>query len=188
MSVGTATNVSAAKPAAGGAIYAGEATVTLPTSTSDDIPLGMASLGYISEDGLKHNNSPSNEQIKAWGGDVVMTPTTERPDSFKLTLIEVLNINVLKQVFGPNNVEGTLSDGISIKANSKDLPEQSFVIDMIMRNSAAKRVTIPRGKVTAVSEVTYKDSSAVGYEITITAMADANGNTHYEYIKAAAAV
>ena len=42
------------------------------------------------------------------------------------------------------------------------------------------------GKITALDDVTYSDSAAVGYGITITAMPDTNGNTHYEYIKAAA--
>lgn len=56
---------------------------------------------------------------------------------------------------------------------------------MVMKG-AVKRVVLPCAKVTAVAEVVYKKGQAVGYQTTITAYPDASGNTHYEYIKAAA--
>lgn len=185
MAVGTATNVSAAKPSTGGAMYAGATTVQLPTSTSASIPTGMTSLGYISEDGVTNASSPTNEDVKAWGGDVVLSMQTEKTDTFSMKLIEVLNDSVLKQIFGAANVTGSLSAGIAISVNASELPEQAFVIDMIMRNNTAKRICIPRGKITEIGEVSYADNAAAGYQITITAMPDASGNTHYEYIKAA---
>lgn len=185
MAVGTATNVSAAKPSTGGAMYAGATTVQLPTSTSASIPTGMTSLGYISEDGVTNASSPTNEDVKAWGGDVVLSMQTEKTDTFSMTLIEVLNDSVLKQIFGAANVTGSLPEGIAISVNASELPEQAFVIDMIMRNNTAKRICIPRGKITEIGKVSYADNAAAGYQITITAMPDTSGNTHYEYIKAA---
>ena len=56
---------------------------------------------------------------------------------------------------------------------------------MILKDNATKRIVIPRAKVTEIGEVVYSDSDAVGYEVTLTCVADASGNTHYEYIKAA---
>lgn len=182
----TVTNVSAGKPGTGGAVNVGATSATLPTATGTTLT-GFTSLGYISEDGLTNENSIESEEIKAWGGDVVLSPQTSKTDTFKFTLMEVLNVDVLKEIYGASNVSGTLAgtNGITVNANSTELTERAWVIDMIMRNNVAKRVVIPKGKITEIGEIAYKDNEATGYEITITAFPDSSNNTHYEYMKAA---
>lgn len=177
----TVNNVSAGKPSVAGAISVGATTLTLPTDATTALAAGFENLGYISEDGLTNENERSSEEIKAWGGDIVLSIQDEKTDAFSTVLIEALNVNVLKAYFGDGNVTGTLASGITITVNSDELPEKAWVVDMIMRGGVLHRVVIPNGKVTATEELTYVDNDVTGYGITITAYPDASGNTHYEY-------
>lgn len=181
----TVGNVTTAKPAVAGAISIAPKGTTLPTDATTALAEAFESMGYVSDEGITNENSPSTETIRAWGGDVVHVYSSEKPDTFQYTLIEALNMTVLKYVYGEDNVTGTLQTGIAIKANNLTDSEFVVVIDMIMREGVLKRIVIPDGKVSEIGEIVYSDDEAVGYDTTLTCMPDASGNTHYEYIKAA---
>lgn len=185
MSEYNVSNVTAGKPKTGGAMSVAPIGTALPTDATTALAAAFVGLGYISDEGLTSSTSREVENIKSWGGDIVLSLQTEFEDTFGCTLLETMNPDVLKVVFGDANVSGALATGIAVTANSNELEERSFVVDMIMRNNALKRVVIPRGKVTEIEEVNYVDNDVVGYGITITAYPDSTGNTHYEYIKAA---
>ena len=180
----TVSNVTAGKPAVAGAIFAAPVGTTLPTDTSTSLDAAFKCLGYCSEDGLTNGLSVDSTDIKAWGGDTVLNILASKDDTFGFTLIEVLNEDVLKFVYGDDNVSGALATGLTINVNNSDFAEQSLVIDMVLRNDTAKRIVIPDCKIKELGDVTYSDGDAVGYETTVTCMPDASGNKHYEYIKA----
>lgn len=178
-----ANNVTAAKPKVGGAVYrADSANPTFPENATDELT-GFTSLGYISDDGITNSNSPSTTLIKAFGGDNVLSSQTDKPDTWKFKLIEVLDPNVLKAVYGDDNVDGTLADGLTVTANTKQLPERGMVLELILRDDAACRIVIPRAQIQSIGDVVFKDGEAVGYEVTYLAIPDSKGNTHYMFIK-----
>ena len=181
----TVTNVSAGKPAAGGAIYRAPLGTTPPTDATTSLGGSFVAMGYCSDDGLTNANSPESEDVKAWGGDDVLNVQSGKPDTFTVKLIEVLNTNVLKAVYGDDNVTGTLETGITVKANSDEPEEAVWVVEMVLRGGAVKRIVLPDAKISEIGDIVYKDNEATGYEITLKAMRDTNGQTHYEYIKKA---
>ena len=183
----TATNVSVGKPAVAGAVFAAPKGTTLPTTADGALDGAFNELGFVSEDGVTNSNSADSESVKDWGGQTVLVINTSKEDTFTLTLIESLNAEVLKTVYGASNVS-VGGESISVTVNANAATEKAFVIDMALTGGALKRIVIPCGRISELGEITYKDNEPIGYEITITALPDSSGNNHYEYIKQAAGV
>ena len=186
----TKANVSTGKPAVAGALYRGilGESLTIPTDASTSLDTDFSCLGYVSEDGLKNAMSGEKEEIKAWGGDPVLVTNDNKTDKFTCTLLEVLNEDVLKAVYVDGNV--TVTDAtttapkkIAVAVNGAEQPYVCFVVEMILQGDNPKRIVIPKGKITEVGEITYKDNEPIGYAITIEAAKDGSGNTHYEYME-----
>lgn len=175
-------NVTSAKPKTGGAIYSAPLGTELPKNATDNLNGKFKNLGYVSEDGVTNEDTRSSENIKAWGGDIVGAVQTEKEDKFKYKLIESLNVEVLKEVYGSTNVTGDLDKGIHIKSNSTELEAHALVVDMIMNGGILKRIVLPNAKVDEVGEIKYVDGEVVGYETTLKCFPDENGDTHHEYI------
>ena len=140
--------------------------------------------GRVSDDGVSNSNSGDSTDVYAWGGTPVLTTQAEKTDEWKLTLIESLNAEVLKTVYGDSNVTvDTTGKKITVKAGAAQLASSVYVIDMLLKGGALKRVVIPVGSLSDVGEIVYKDDEPIGYEITIKGADDGTGYTHYEYIQ-----
>lgn len=179
----TKTNVSVVKPKVGGAIWvavAGDST-TLPTSVDADLDTDFKCLGYISEDGVTITPAGAGDYIKDWGGDNLI-PNGESLDQVKFKLLEVLNLDVLKFVFGASNVTGTLSTGVTVTHNDAPRDNYSIVIDTVLTGTY-ERIVIPTGSINTIGDIVLKKNEAMGYDLTLDAVRNESGVGYYEYYK-----
>lgn len=177
----TATYVSTGKPNISGAVWVAPRDTTLPTDATTALDNDFVCLGYVSEDGLENENEMDVSEIKAWGGVTVYRSLTGLTDNFKLKLIESENVDVLKNVYGDSNVTEN-SGTVTVSVKAEDPQEKVWVFELAMRGNAKKRIVISDGAVTSRDTITYNDSDAVAYGITVSAYPNANGETHKEYM------
>lgn len=180
-----AKNVSAAAPKVTGAVFVAPIGTELPTDAKTELPEAYKELGYVSDAGLVNSNSPSTTDVKEWGGTVVMSSLTDKPDNFKFKLIEVLRLDVLKTVYGSANVTQDETGKITIKAKAEDPENMIWVFDMILSGKKLKRIIVSDGKITTVGDIEYTKSNASGFDLTIAAYPDSENSTHTEYIESA---
>lgn len=176
-----AQNVSVGKPMADGAVFVAPIGTAVPTDASTALADAFLNIGFISEDGVTNSIETETEEIKAWGGDIVLEPQTSRKETFSYTMIETNEVS-MKQAFGEENVTVGEDGSITILHNGKEKSEYVYVIEVLMTGNRVKRQVIPRGKVTEIGEIVYVDNEAIGYETTVSALIDESGNTAYEYI------
>lgn len=174
--------VTTGKPKVGGAVSRAAIGTTLPVNAYAPLEPAFKSMGTINEDGVTNENSRTVEDIKDWEGNTVLSPQTEKKDTFKMSFMDSKKLEVLQAIYHSENVSGTLDTGITVKVNAKELETYAWVIDMVTTGGDPKRIVIPRGKITEIGEISYKSGEAVLFESTITAYPDESGNTHYEYL------
>ena len=182
-----ALNVTSGKPKVTGAVWIAPVGSTVPTDASTALDTAFKCLGYCGEDGLVNSNSPETEPVKAWGGDVVLTTLTEKPDTFQFKLIEILNVVVMKTVYGDSNVTGEMDSGIKVEVKAEQPIDYAWVFELALRGGVMKRIVVPQASISEMDDIEYTDSDAAGYNITITATPDASGCTHIEYLSKPAA-
>lgn len=180
--------VTASQPkssAVGGAVFRAPIGTTVPTDAVTALDAAFTSLGFISADGIVKNVSMESETIRDWGGEAVYTTNSGRTASIKGKFISSLNTEVQKMVYGDNNVSGDLTNGIQVQVNSDELEPYVYVIDAIERDGVIHRIVLPNAVPTEIGEITYVKNDLVGFDVTLTGMQDASGQSMYEYYKKA---
>lgn len=178
-----AVNVSTGKPKISGAVFRAPKGTATPTDATTALASAYVCLGYVSEDGVENSNEMDVSDIKAWGGNIVYRSLTEMNDTFALSLIESENADVLKAVYGSSNVTVDASGDVTVNVVAEDPEEAVWVIELALRGGRAKRIVVPDGAITSREAITYNDSDAIAYGITISAYPDSNGKTHVEYLE-----
>lgn len=166
-------NIYAGQPLASGVIFVGPLGTTGPTSATSALNSGFIDLGYVGADGFTERNDRSVDMKRSFGGKTVKVLQTEYSASIEVVLLESINANVLKAVFGESNVTVTPANSqhgaqVQVKKNAKKLPYQSWVIDTFDDETGAKyRNYLPNAKITTVSDITVSHSDTIEYRITI---------------------
>lgn len=181
-------NVYAAMPAATGALRRAPLGSTGPTGASDALDPAFVDLGYIGEDGFTETNSRDTDKKKAFGGATVKVLQTDYTSTVQFAFLESINADVLKAVFGDDNVTvDGVSGEIEVRKNKKTLPNAMWVIDTIDGDNK-RRSFIPKGQITAVDDVTVTHTDTISYTVTIEAFEDENGDNVIEWVAPAEAV
>jgi len=181
------TTIIAGTPNPAGGMYYGPTGTALPTDSTTALDVALLSLGVVSNDGMAASKSRDTTNVTDWLGNIVLVLQTAYTETYVVTLIEALKSDVAKLVAGDGNVTATAATGgtgnkLAVVNDGQQLPHKAFVFDLLhAATGATKRIAIPDGQVTSVGDVTYSNSAAVGYQVTITAFKDSSGNFSYEY-------
>ena len=173
MATGNTQNVYAAEPSATGAAFAAPLGSTLPTSVDIALDAAFVSLGYVGEDGITETTDRSTDEKKDMGMDVVKVLQTDYTHEFSFVLLESLNANVLKAIYGAENVTVTPATSthgtqVTVRKTSKKLPKQAWVFDTMDSELGAKyRNVVGQGQVTSVGDVVLAASDTIEYEVTL---------------------
>lgn len=168
-----------------GGVLAGPPTAPLPTSASATIDALIKPLGYVSEDGLEAQGERSVNSIKDWNADIIAQLQTEHSVRFSLTLYGAWDEDVLKEVFGAENVTvtpATPTTGklITVNETGSVLPQRTWIFDM--KNGDKKlRIVVPNAKVTEVQERSFVAGELAGFQVTVEGFKDANGKKTIRY-------
>ena len=181
----TASNVVAGVPLATGGVLLGTDSAVAPTDATSPL-VGFNGAGYIGEDGVTETNERSSDRVRAWVGSTVKVVQSEHNVTYQFTFLETLNGDVLRAVYGEDNVEttaATVSTGTlhAVKVNGATLPHMPF--DFEVKDGDAKiRIYVPDGQITEVGDITYSDTEVIGYQVTVEAFEDAEGNKAYKWM------
>ena len=161
--------------AVSGAVYVAPTGTTAPTDSSTALNVAFTDLGFISADGIAESIDRSTNHIRAWqNGSLVREVTSEGTYSVTLTFLET-NQDVLELYYGASITGGALDGDPTTTGGRK-----SFVIDVV-DGATVERTYIPAGEITAVGERTLASGEAIGYNVTITAYADAGSTTFKKF-------
>ena len=162
----------------------GTAIPDLADITKSAVALDSAFAGneYVSEDGLTLTPSTSTTEIKDWSGATVRKVLESFDGTLSWTMIST-NASALGIAFGQDNIEtiaATTTDGTKVKAAiGAYLPDPQAWVFLMKDGDARIVIAVPNGQITEVGEVTFASNAAVGWQVTLTAYPDEDGNSIY---------
>ena len=169
-----------------GGILSAPLSTTRPTDAVTALPAGFVKKGYVGEDGVTKTVDKTDEKVKAWGGATVKIVRQEHSVSYSWTFLESGNAEVLKAIYGADNViitPATVDHGaqIEVRETGQMLPRESWLMEM-KDGDTAIREYIPDGQLAVSGDVQFVHSNVISYTVTLEAFPDANGVKSYTWM------
>lgn len=139
-------------------------------------------LGAISNDGLTYGFDEDQEQFTPWGLTAPFrTETTSSVRTFGCVLWETNRPSVKSVFYRLPFADATPdADGLySFAETASPSPDRRAWIFDVVDGQTMERFYVPEGEISDRSDVTFQNSEMAGYEITVTAYPDGDGNTVY---------
>lgn len=173
-------NVFAAMPKATGALLRAPLGTALPTTAWATPNVAFVDQGYIGEDGFTQSEKRDTSKKKAFGGTVVKILQTDYSVTLQFTFLESANAEVLKSIYGEDNVTVDADDQITVKKNKNVPPHASWIID-VFDGDRLNRTVVPDGQITEIGDIQKVHSDTIAYKVTVECFEDDNGDNLLEY-------
>ena len=129
------------------------------------------SAGTVSENGFTVSKSVTTNKFKDWGGNVILTATSEEENTFKVEFAEINRPVVAKLKYGAGNVEAGDDGSVShIKAVAGTTQKVALVIDELESNGFLRRTVVPSATIGSFDDEAHQKGSLLVYGMTFTAL------------------
>lgn len=172
MAVNVANAFVANPPIDGGVYFNAPLGAKLPTTADEALDSKFVDHGAVGEDGFNVNPKRESSTEKMFGGEDWVDIQTSYTEEATITLLEDDNINVIKSIYGDENVVETPADSNNglrrtIYHTQKRLPIKSHVLKAV-DGEKRKVIVIPRGRISSVEKTADAHSASTKYNVTIT--------------------
>lgn len=155
---------------------------TSPTDPAIQPTDPWAGFGALSDDGLVNGVSEDSTAFTPWGlTSPFRTVVTSSVKTFKATLWETGNPVALSLMYRLPVADFVADEGglTSYSETGSPGPDRRAFWFVVMDGETMRGFYVPQGEVTDRSDVTFKNDTMSGFELTISAYPDEAGNTVY---------
>ncbi len=168
-----------------GDVFAAVVGSTAPTDVASAWAAAWKPLGLLSEDGMTGSMESDSTDLYAWGGILVRTVRSKHKQTFKVIALED-NPTVFALVH-PGSTQVTATGVTTRTVKNPTANPMAFGVET-KDLGYIRRLIIPRGEVTSVSEIAAVETELTKFELEITAYAASDGTVYVEITNDPAAV